>query len=82
MKELIFERKKLKITLDGSEHVVAFPSFFQLKEYVKKVQELGDYEGTCWLFEGLGLKKEVLDSLDMEQVNQILETITPDTKKK
>ena len=82
MKELKFEKKKLKLELDGAEYIITYPSYFQLKAFAKQVTEIGDELAVSNLFESLGMPKEVLMVLDVEQVNEILETIAPETKKK
>ena len=82
MKELTFEKKKLKISIEGKEVIVNYPTYFQLKSFAKKAESQGELEAITDLMLAIGMPEDILSQLDIDQVNEILKMITPDSKKK
>ena len=83
MKELNLDKKKFTVKYEGETHELSFPSVLQTKNFVKAIEKGGnEIEESIKLVTSLGLPKKVVEEIDIDQLNSIMEVITPQSKKK
>lgn len=87
MTELVFDKKVVfKLNWFGSSYELTKPTVKQTIDYQRKVTKLTDdiekFEAMIDFLHGLGLKKEVSESMDMEQLLTVVQSIMPQDKKK
>ena len=84
MTELVLKKKTLNIKYEGKDYELSFPSVLQTKNFVKNLEKKGnnEIEESIKLITELGLPKDVCEAIDIDQLNMIMEAITPQSKKK
>jgi NAD(P)H-hydrate repair Nnr-like enzyme with NAD(P)H-hydrate epimerase domain len=77
-----FKRKKFSFKLDGESYEFGFPNVKQFSEYQKKLEKGKGKELDLIVdfLEGLGLKREVTESMEADHLVQIVDVLSGQKK--
>lgn len=79
---LKLERKKVKFELDGREHELRFPTAIERQKYaIASNDEDKALEETMSFLVKLGLEKDVVESMELEHMFDVLAEFKPEEKK-
>lgn len=75
---LKFDRKTLSFTFDGKEYSIEYPTLKKIGEFRKKLKEQDADEVDCTInfLCDLGAEREVIESLRVAQLNQLVDELT------
>jgi hypothetical protein len=81
MQEVIINKKKLKVTIDGKEFFMDFPTRKHTKVF-NTIMENQDLNAVFTLLEELGLPTEAVDEIDIQDAFNIFQAMIQGKVKK
>jgi hypothetical protein len=81
---LEFKSSVLQFKFNGTDCAVKFPTIKALKEFRDKTKGMAedDVDKTIEFLTGLGLQKDVAESLEVSHLSSIIEALAGESKKK
>ena len=82
MKELVLNKRKLKINIDGVVYIVSFPTMGKFKVFRDDMEKDGadDFDLTMSLLDSLGLPKDAAMELEPSHLELIMEEFSGQKK--